>query len=198
MGEPQRPGQPRPLGNPGSRGGRQSDTGGQPRARSGAPARHPVRQRDRVLRVPCRRPDPAHRLRHPWQDDHLGAARPHPRTGRHGTGVPPRLDVARPRRHLATWHRALCLRRGRVHLGAVGPAAEVRPHPSPRRMRDAPRARPSRRVCEPRGIPGAVRRARLDHAGGRRARAVRRRSRMPGAPRRSHECYGHLWHKAGE
>ena len=38
VGEPQRPGQPRPVGNPGSRGGRQPDATGQPRARSRAPS----------------------------------------------------------------------------------------------------------------------------------------------------------------
>ena len=61
-------------------------------------------------------------------------------------------------------HRALRLRGRRVHLGALGSAAEVPPHAPARRVRDAPRARSPRRLREPRRVPRAVRRARCDHA----------------------------------
>ena len=50
VGEPERPRQPRPLGDTRPRGGRQSDAPCQPRACRRARARHPLRQRDRVLR----------------------------------------------------------------------------------------------------------------------------------------------------
>ena len=45
------------------------------------------------------------------------------------------------------------------------PAPEVPAHAAQRRMRDAPRARSSRRLREPRRVPRAVCRAGLDHAG---------------------------------
>ena len=70
----------------------------------------------------------ADRLRHARQDDHLGAAGAYPRAGGHGPGIPPRLDLARCRRHLEAGHGTLRLRGRRVHVGAVGCAPEVPAH----------------------------------------------------------------------
>ncbi len=96
------------------------------------------------------------------------AARPHARRLRHGPGLPAGIDVARPRRDARRLGTGPFVFEGDEYTTAPW---DPRPkflhiHPGGR-LRDPPRARPSRRVPDARRVPRALR-----GAGARRCRAT--------------------------
>ena len=113
-------------------------------------ARHPCVSEIEFYASARRRPHAAHRLRNARQDHDVSACWCTSSSAPDmDPGLPARIDIARPRRHVAPGDRAVRLRGRRIHVGALGPAPEVPAHAAARCLRHAPRAGSSRRVRRP-------------------------------------------------